>query len=98
MTLSEEKARFASCVLGTSAAVGEWMWENRNSYTGLSVLPHDGGTYKQAPFEECSKERYEALMASLKDVDLTKISETEDMTDLTAEAACSGGSCEVKYL
>jgi len=78
--------------------VGEWMWENRESYTGLSVLPYDGGSYKQAPFEDCSRERYEALMSSLKNVDLTKVSESEDNTDLTGEAACAGGSCEIKFL
>ena len=38
------------------------MWENRGSYNGLSVLPHDGGTYTQAPFEDCSKETYEASL------------------------------------
>jgi len=78
--------------------VGEWMWENRESYTGLSVLPYDGGNYKQAPFEDCSVERYDALMASLSGVDLTKITEEEDNTDLAGEAACAGGSCEIKFL
>ena len=78
--------------------VGEWMWENRNSYTGLSMLPYDGGTYKQAPFEDCSREKYEVLMSSLTSVDLSKVSELEDNTDLTAELACAGGSCEIKFL
>lgn len=73
--------------------VGNWMWENRNSYNGLSVLPFDGGTYTQAPFEECSKEVYEDLMASLTDVDLTQIIEYDDATTLSAEPACSGGAC-----
>ena len=48
------------------ADVGEWMWENTDSFNGLSVLPYDGGSYKQAPFEDCSKETYEALVSSLK--------------------------------
>tara|TARA_R100000808_G_C2150171_1_gene158813 strand:- start:1840 stop:3696 length:1857 start_codon:yes stop_codon:yes gene_type:complete len=76
--------------------VGEWMWENRNSYNGLSVLPHDGGTYVQAPFEDCSKERYEALLEDLENIDLTKVVEMEDNTNLAGELACAGGSCEVK--
>lgn len=76
--------------------VGEWMWENRRSYNGLSVLPHDGGTYVQAPFEDCSKERYEALLEDLENIDLTKVVEMEDNTNLAGELACSGGSCEVK--
>ena len=78
--------------------VGEWMWENRNSYNGLSVLPHDGGTYTQAPFEDCSKETYDVMMNSLKNVDLTKVLEEEDNTDLKGEAACSGGACEIKFV
>ena len=75
--------------------VGEWMWENRTSYNGLSVLPHDGGTYVQAPFEDCSKERYEALLEDLENIDLTKVVEMEDNTDLKGEQACSAGGCEV---
>ena len=78
--------------------VGEWMWENRDSYNGLSVLPYDGGTYTQAPFEDCSKETYEAMMNSLKGIDLTSVSEEEDNTNLKAEAACAGGACEIKFV
>ena len=74
------------------------MWENRASYNGLSVLPFDGGTYTQAPFEDCSKETYEAMMASLKDIDLTRVTEEEDNTDLKGEVACAGGACEVKFV
>jgi ribonucleoside-diphosphate reductase alpha chain len=76
--------------------VGDWMWENKDSYNGLSVLPYDGGTYTQAPFEDCTKETYDNLMKSLKDVDLTKIIELDDDTNLSGELACSGGACEVK--
>lgn len=78
--------------------VGEWMWENRSSYNGLSVLPYDGGSYTQAPFEDCSKETYEAMLSALKDVDLSKITEIEDNTDLKGEAACAGGACEIKFV
>ena len=76
-------------------AVGLWMWENRDSYNGLSVLPYDGGTYKQAPFETISKSKYDRLMKSLVDVDLTKVIENEDSTSHTQELACAGGACEV---
>ena len=65
--------------------VGEWMWENRNSYNGLSVLPADGGTYKQAPFEDCSKEKFQVLSETLREVDLTKVVELDDATNLTGE-------------
>ncbi len=76
--------------------VGEWMWENRSCYNGLSVLPQDGGTYVQAPFEGCDESTYERMMKSLKDIDLTNVIETQDNTDLQGELACSGGSCEIK--
>ena len=77
-------------------AVGEWMWDNKEYYNGLSVLPYDGGTYIQAPFEDCTKERYEELMKTLTEVDLSKVIEIEDNTDLSGEVACAGGACEVK--
>ena len=75
---------------------GEWMWKNREHYNGLSVLPHDGGSYTQAPFEDISKERYDELVKSLQDVDLTNVIEIDDNTNLSGELACAGGSCEVK--
>jgi ribonucleoside-diphosphate reductase alpha chain len=60
------------------------------------VLPYDGGNYTQAPFQDCSKETYEALLAALTDVDLTKIVELDDNTDLSGELACAAGNCEVR--
>ena len=77
-------------------AVGEWMWENRKFYNGLSVLPYDGHTYVQAPFEDCTKEEYNRLVTTLHEVDLSRVVELEDMTDLAGEAACAGGACEIK--
>ena len=75
--------------------VGDWMWNNRDFYNGLSVLPYNGGTYTQAPFEDCTKEDFERLVKSLTDVDLTKVIELQDNTDLRGEAACAGGACEI---
>jgi len=74
---------------------GEWMWENRNYYNGLAVLPYNGGTYKQAPFEDITKEKYEEMMESLTNVDLSNVVELDDNTDLSGELACSGGNCEI---
>ena len=76
-------------------AVGQWMWDNKYSYNGLSVLPYDGGTYTQAPFEDIDECEYNRLLQSLTDLDLTKVIELEDNTDLSGEAACAGGACEV---
>lgn len=77
--------------------VGEWMWENREGYNGISVLPYDGGTYKQTPFEDISEDKYNLLSKYLSDIDLSKVTETEDNTDLTGEAACAGGACEIDF-
>ena len=74
---------------------GEWMWSNRDYYNGLSVLPYDGGTYTQAPFEDIDETVYNKMSKVLSDVDLTKVTETDDNTDLSGELACAGGNCEI---
>ena len=74
---------------------GEWMWSNRDYYNGLSVLPYDGGTYTQAPFEDIDESVYNKMSKVLSDVDLTKVIETDDNTDLSGELACAGGNCEI---
>lgn len=76
-------------------AVGEWMWQNRDSYSGISVLPYDGGTYIQAPFEDITEARYLELSRGLGDIDLSMVIEDTDNTDLSGEAACAGGLCEI---
>jgi ribonucleoside-triphosphate reductase (thioredoxin) len=78
--------------------VRDWMWDNRSVYNGLSVLPYDGHTYIQPPFESCTEEDYNEKMKSLTDVCLDNIVEAVDNTDLAGEAACAGGSCTVSYL
>jgi ribonucleoside-diphosphate reductase alpha chain len=75
--------------------VGEWMWANKEYYNGLSVLPYDGGTYKQTPFEDCTKEQYEQMMLTLKDVDLSKVIEVVDTTNFGESVACGGAGCEI---
>jgi len=75
---------------------GEWMWENRNSYNGLSVLPYNGGTYKQAPFQDIDQAQYEDMLQYLNDIDLSKVIEEKDETNLTGELACAGGACEIQ--
>ena len=74
---------------------GEWMWENREYYNGLSVLPYDGGNYVQAPFEDITKEQYDTMMLSLNEIDLSNILEDKDETTLSEELACAGGACEI---
>jgi len=77
--------------------VGNWMWNNRNDYNGIAVLPYDGGSYIQAPFEDITKEQYNEMLTHLVDIDLTEVVEAEDNTDLAGEVACSGGTCELTY-
>jgi ribonucleoside-triphosphate reductase len=76
--------------------VGEWMWENKEHYNGLSVLPYSDHTYIQAPFEDCTQEKYEEMVKHLTSIDLSGVVEMDDATDLKGEAACAGGACEVK--
>lgn len=76
-------------------AVGEWQWKNRNKFNGIAVLPHDGGTYMQAPFETITEEQYKMLESSLTTIDLTQVREEEDNTNHSQEAACAGGACEL---
>lgn len=76
--------------------VGEWMWKNRDTFNGLAVLPYDNGSYVQAPNENITEEEYNLLVASINKIDLTKVVELDDNTDLQNELACSGpNGCEV---
>ena len=87
-TISLKPEEFKEC--------GEWMWENREDYTGISVLPYSGGSYIQAPFTDCTKEEFEELYNHLVAIDLTQVVEHDDNTELKEQAACAGGACEVK--
>ena len=77
--------------------VGQWMWENRESYNGLSVLPYWGGTYQQAPFEDITEEEYNKRIVTLKELDLTNVTEQDDTVDFGQVAACAGGACEIQF-
>ena len=74
---------------------GEWMWENREYYNGLSVLPYDGGTYVQPPFEDITEEQYNTMFLYLQEINLSQIIEDKDETTLATELACAGGACEI---
>jgi len=75
--------------------VGEWMWENKETFNGLSVLPYHGGSYVQSPYEDCTKEQFEEMVQHLHQIDLSKIVEFSDDTNLSENLACSGNSCEI---
>ena len=76
-------------------AVGQWMWKYKETFNGLSVLPYFGGNYVQAPYEDCTKEQFEEMVKHLNRIDLTKVIEFDDNTDLMDQAACGGGNCEI---
>jgi ribonucleoside-diphosphate reductase alpha chain len=76
--------------------VKKWMWQNRDKYSGMSLLPLDVGTYIQAPFETITKERYDELIEKLPNIDLGEVyygTEAED--ERQGEAACSAGGCQI---
>ena len=75
--------------------VGDWMWDNRKYYNGLSILPYSDHTYKQAPFEDCDEAKYDEMFKSLETINLEQVVEIEDNTDLKGEIACAGGACEI---
>lgn len=78
--------------------LGVWMWENRDNYNGISVLPYFGAeAYPQLPFEDCTKEVYLSMLPHLNAIDITQVREDNgDGVDLAGELACAGGACEVK--
>jgi ribonucleoside-triphosphate reductase len=71
------------------------LWNHRDNYTGISLLPYDNGSYKQAPFESCDKETFEKYNAMVKSIDLTQVFEEYDGTNRSQLIACAGGACEV---
>jgi ribonucleoside-diphosphate reductase alpha chain len=75
--------------------VGQWMWENKDTFNGLSVLPYFGGSYTQAPFEDITEEKFNEMAQHLHNIDLSQIVEFSDMTALMDQAACAGGACEI---
>ena len=75
--------------------VGEWLWNNQDYYNGLSFLPEDLGSYPQTPFETITKHQYEEAITSCHLLDVTKVIELSDNTNLNDQQACSGGACEI---
>jgi ribonucleoside-triphosphate reductase len=75
--------------------VGEILWNNRHKFNGMSVLPFDNGSYKNAPFEVCTEAEFNEKYKYLADIDLTKISEAQDNTTQSSELACAGDNCVV---
>ena len=80
-------------------AVGAWVYEHIDEMSGVSFLPYSEHTYQQAPYQECSKEEYEALLAetpSNLDWKWLEIYETTDGTTGVQDLACVAGSCSIE--
>ena len=78
--------------------VGAWVYEHFDQMSGVSFLPFSDHTYRQAPYQDCTKEQYEEAMQSMpKNVSWDTLSEYEqqDMTTSSQELACVAGGCEI---
>ncbi len=78
-------------------AVGAWVYEYFDEMSGVSFLPHSNHTYKQAPYQEITKEEYDDMNKNFPTINWDRLSEfeSEDRTEGSQEMACTGGACEL---
>jgi ribonucleoside-triphosphate reductase len=74
----------------------KYMWENRDHYAGISLLPYDESTYEQMPFESCDEKTFDSMKKLIKNIDLTEILESDDNTSRSETLSCVSGICEIK--
>ena len=76
--------------------VGAWVWEHFDEMSGVSFLPHDGGTYRQAPYETVSEEKYNELLETMPEsFDWTSFEENQDNVEGAQTLACTADNCEI---
>jgi ribonucleoside-diphosphate reductase alpha chain len=76
--------------------VGAWTWENFDEITGVSYLPMDGGSYRQAPYSSCTKEEFEEALAAIpKTIDWEAMIEKTDNVEGAQMLSCTAGACEI---
>jgi len=76
--------------------VAAWVYKHFDDISGVSFLPYDGGSYRQAPYQEITKEEYKELSKTMKtDINWEEFTEEDDNTVASQELACSGGHCEI---
>lgn len=75
--------------------VGAWTWEQFGEISGVSYLPYDGGTYRQAPYEECDEATYNELKAKVPTIKWEEFKEVTDNVEGAQQLACSAGVCEI---
>ena len=77
-------------------SVGAWVWEHFDEMSGVSFLPWDGGSYKQAPYEEITHLEYENLLDKMpKTISWESFIETSDNVEGAQQLACVAGVCEI---
>lgn len=75
--------------------IGAWIYNNFSDVSGVSLLPHSDHVYKQAPYQEITKEEYDNFVASFPSIDWGNLKEEEDTTTGTQELSCAAGVCEI---
>jgi len=76
--------------------VGAWVWKNFDEISGISFLPYDGGSYRQAPYEECTKEQYEELLSTMPThIDWDSLVEYDDNVEGVQMLSCTSGQCDI---
>ncbi len=75
--------------------MGQWVWDNFDSVSGIAFLPRSNHTYEQAPYEEITEEKYTELVGAMPAIDWSAFKEEEDNTTGTQELNCTGDKCEI---
>ena len=78
-------------------SVGAWTWDHFGEISGVSYLPYDGGTYRQAPYEECTEAEYNQLKGQMPDINWEDFKEITDNVEGAQMLACVGNSCEISF-
>lgn len=76
-------------------SVGAWVWEHFDEISGVSFLPYDGGTYRQAPYETCTEAEYEEMKAAMPTIKWEEFRELTDNVEGAQMLACTAGVCEI---
>mgnify|MGYP003348821513 FL=1 len=76
-------------------AVGAWVWEHFDELSGVSFLPYDGGTYRQAPYEETTEDEYNELLQKMPQLNWELFLEETDNVEGAQMLACVSGVCEI---
>jgi ribonucleoside-diphosphate reductase alpha chain len=76
-------------------SVGAWTWDHFDEISGVSYLPYDGGTYRQAPYTTCTEQEYEELKATMPVINWELFTENTDNVEGAQQLACTAGACEI---